>query len=80
MRVGSVSQSLLISIACGAACLLLTAGPAHAAEAAQATPCPQTDQVEFEKMTWVDVKCAIAAGKTTALTKSKRRRANAEAW
>jgi creatinine amidohydrolase/Fe(II)-dependent formamide hydrolase-like protein len=30
-------------------------------------PCPKTDQVEFEKMTWVEVKCAIVAGKTTAL-------------
>ena len=67
MRVSSVLKSLLISIACGAASLILTAGSAHAAQAAQATPCPQTDQVEFEKMTWVEVKCAIAAGKTTAL-------------
>ena len=67
MRVGSVSRFLLLSIACGAASLILTAGSAHAAEAAQAMPCPQTDQVEFEKMTWVEVKCAIAAGKTTAL-------------
>jgi creatinine amidohydrolase len=66
MRVGSVSQFLLMSIACGAASLL-TAGSAHAAQAAQATPCPHTDQVEFEKMTWVEVKCALAAGKTTAL-------------
>jgi len=67
MQVGSVSQFLLMSIACGAASLILTAGSAHAADFAQATPCPQTDQVEFEKMTWVEVKCAIAAGKTTAL-------------
>jgi creatinine amidohydrolase/Fe(II)-dependent formamide hydrolase-like protein len=67
MRVGSVSRFLLMSIACGAASLMLTAGSAHAAESAQATPCPQTDQVEFEKMTWVEVRCAIAAGKTTAL-------------
>jgi len=67
MRVGSVSQVLLTSIACGAVSLILTAGSARAAESAQATPCPQTDQVEFEKMTWVEVKCAIAAGKTTAL-------------
>src|SRR5947207_13877771 len=43
------------------------AGSAHAAESAQATPCPQTDQVEFEKMTWVEVRCAIAAVNTTAL-------------
>jgi creatinine amidohydrolase len=66
MRVGSVFQFLLMSIACGAGSLM-TAGSAHAAEAAQTTPCPHTDQVEFEKMTWVEVKCAIAAGKTTAL-------------
>src|SRR5438309_5324212 len=67
MRGGSLSQFLLMSVACGAACLMLPAGSAHAAEAGQATPCPKTDQVEFEKMTWVEVKCAIAAGKTTAL-------------
>ena len=67
MRVGSVSQFLLMLVACGAASLTLTPGSAHAAESAQARPCPQTDQVEFEKMTWVEVKCAIAAGKTTAL-------------
>src|SRR5438270_7396390 len=66
MRVSPVSRFLLMSFACGAVSLL-TAGSAHAAEAAQAAPCPQTDQVEFEKMTWVEVKCAIAAGKTTAL-------------
>ena len=35
--------------------------------AAHAVPCPQTDLVEFEKMTWVEVECAIGAGKTTAL-------------
>jgi hypothetical protein len=52
MRVGSVSRFLPLSIACGAASLILTAGSAHAAEAAQATACPRTDQVEFEKMTW----------------------------
>jgi creatinine amidohydrolase len=67
MRVSSVSRLLLMSIAFGAASPTLAAGSAHAAEPAQATPCPQTDQVEFEKMTWVEVKCAIAAGKTTAL-------------
>jgi creatinine amidohydrolase len=66
MRIGVVSQFLLMSIACGAS-LIPTAGAAHAAEAAQVTPCPRTDQVEFDKMTWVEVKCAIAAGKTTAL-------------
>src|SRR6476620_10287181 len=65
MRLGSVSQFLLMSVAFGAASLILTPGSAHAA--AQTFPCPHTDQVEFEKMTWVEVKCAIAAGKTTAL-------------
>src|ERR1041385_6667092 len=48
-------------IGCGTASLILAAGPARAA------PCAQTDLVEFEKMTWVEVKCEIAAGKTTAL-------------
>jgi creatinine amidohydrolase len=65
MRVGSVSKFLLMSIACGAASLI--AGSAHAAEAAQAMRCPKTDVVEFEKMTWMEVRCALAAGKTTAL-------------
>jgi creatinine amidohydrolase/Fe(II)-dependent formamide hydrolase-like protein len=32
-----------------------------------ATPPAQADLVEFEKMTWVEVKAALAAGKTTAL-------------
>src|SRR5215467_6044684 len=61
MRIGSVSNSLLTLIAGGTASLILAAGPAHAA------PCAQTDLVEFEKMTWVEVKAALAAGKTTAL-------------
>src|SRR5437764_6659029 len=61
MRIGSVSNSLLMLIAGGTASLMLTAAPACAA------PCAQTDLAEFEKMTWVEVKCAIAAGKTTAL-------------
>jgi creatinine amidohydrolase len=65
MRGGSISKLLLMSIAGGAAAL--TAESAHAAQAAQATKCPQTDRVEFETMTWVEVKCAIASGKTTAL-------------
>jgi creatinine amidohydrolase len=65
MRVRSVSRCLLLSAACGAASF--TAGPAHAAQSAQAMPCPKTDRIEFEKMTWVEVKCALAAGKTTAL-------------
>jgi creatinine amidohydrolase len=61
MRVGSVANSLLMLIAGGTASLILAARPACAA------PCAQTDLVEFEKMTWVEVKCEIAAGKTTAL-------------
>jgi creatinine amidohydrolase/Fe(II)-dependent formamide hydrolase-like protein len=61
MRIGSVSHSLLMLIAGGTASLILAAGSARAAT------CPQTDLVEFEKMTWVEVKCEIAAGKTTAL-------------
>ena len=65
MRGGSISKLLLMSIAGGAAAL--TAGICARCEAAQATKCPRTDQVEFETMTWVEVKCAIASGKTTAL-------------
>src|ERR1041385_6176619 len=61
MRIGSVSNSLLILMAGGAASLILTAAPACAAS------CAKTDLVEFERMTWVEVKCEIAAGKTTAL-------------
>jgi creatinine amidohydrolase/Fe(II)-dependent formamide hydrolase-like protein len=66
MRVGSVSF-LLMSAAFCAASPAAAAPLAHAAVSAQAMSCPKTDQVEFEKMTWVEVKCAIAAGKTTAL-------------
>src|SRR5438874_13190264 len=62
MRIGSVSHSLLmLMIAAGTASLILAAGSARAA------PPAQTDLVEFEKMTWVEVKAALAAGKTTAL-------------
>src|SRR2546429_10002265 len=61
VRIGSVSHSLLMLIAGGAATLILAAGSARAAPRAQA------DLVEFEKMTWVEVKAALAAGKTTAL-------------
>src|SRR6201984_489381 len=61
MRIGSASNSLLMLIAGGTASLILTAAPAWAA------PCAKTDLVEFEKMTWVEVKCEIPAGKTTAL-------------
>jgi creatinine amidohydrolase len=61
MRAGPVSHSLLMSIVGGTASLILGTG------SAQAAPCAPTDLVEFEKMTWVEVKCEIAAGKTTAL-------------
>src|SRR5246127_1804439 len=61
MRIGSVSHSLLMLIAGGTVSLILVAGSARAA------PRAQTDLVEFEKMTWVEVKAALAAGKTTAL-------------
>jgi creatinine amidohydrolase len=61
MRVGSVSHSLLMLIVCSTASLILTVGSARAAARTQ------TDLVEFEKMTWVEVKSALAAGKTTAL-------------
>jgi len=61
MRDGSVSHSLLMLSVGGTASLLLATGSAHAA------PRAQTDLVEFEKMTWVEVKAALAAGKTTAL-------------
>ena len=61
MRIGSVSHSLLMLIAGGTAALILAVGSARAA------PRAQSDLVEFEKMTWVEVKSALAAGKTTAL-------------
>src|ERR1700728_827657 len=61
MRIGPVSHALLMLIAGGTASLILAAGSARAA------PRAQTDLVEFEKMTWVEVKSALAAGKTTAL-------------
>ena len=61
MVIDSVSHSLLILIAGGTASLVLAAGSACAAPRAQA------DLVEVEKMTWVEVKAALAAGKTTAL-------------
>ena len=60
MVIDWVSHSLLTLIA-GTASLILAAGSACAAPRAQA------DLVEFEKMTWVEVKAALAAGKTTAL-------------
>jgi len=61
MCAGSVSHSLLMLIAGGTASLILGTG------SAQAAPGTQTDLVEFEKMTWVEVRAALAAGKTTAL-------------
>src|SRR5438034_10853354 len=61
MLIGSASHSLLMLIAGGTASLILAAGSACATAPAQA------DLVEFEKMTWVEVKSALAAGKTTAL-------------
>ena len=61
MRMASVPHSLLMLISGGTASLILAAGSACAA------PRAQTDLVEFEKMTWVEVKSALATGKTTAL-------------
>src|SRR5205814_9254970 len=61
MCMGAVSHSLLMLIAGGTASLIPAGGSARAA------PRAQTDLVEFEKMTWVEVKAALAAGKTTAL-------------
>src|SRR5882672_5930232 len=61
MRMGSVLHSLLMLIAGGTVSLILAGGSARAA------PRAQTDLVEFEKMTWVEVQSALAAGKTTAL-------------
>jgi creatinine amidohydrolase len=61
MRIGPVSHSLLMLIVGGVASLLPGTG------SAQAAPRAQTDLVEFEKMTWVEVRAALAAGKTTAL-------------
>ena len=60
MRDGSVFHSLLMLVV-GTASLILARGSAHAA------PRAQTDLVEFEKMTWVEVRAALAAGKTTAI-------------
>src|SRR4051794_41341312 len=60
MLIASVSHSLLM-FAGGTASIIIAAG------SASATPPAQADLVEFEKMTWVEVKTALAAGKTTAL-------------
>jgi creatinine amidohydrolase len=57
IKIAILSMCLAIS----SLALNLAAGSAHAA------PRAQTDLVEFEKMTWVEVKSALAAGKTTAL-------------
>jgi len=59
MRIGSASRSLLMLIVGGVASL--------GTGSAQAAPRAHTDLVEFEKMTWVEVRAALAAGKTTAL-------------
>src|SRR5205814_6104575 len=56
MVIDSVSHFLLMLFAGGTASLILAAGSACAAPRAQA------DLVEFEKMTWVEVKAALAAG------------------
>jgi creatinine amidohydrolase len=61
MVIASVSHSLLMLVAGGTTSLVLAAGYACAA------PRAHDDLVEFEKMTWVEVKTAVAAGKTTAL-------------
>ena len=61
MRIGSVSHSSLMLIVSGMASLIVGTG------SAQAAPRTQTDLVEFEKMTWVEVRAALGAGKTTAL-------------
>jgi creatinine amidohydrolase len=61
MRVASVSHCIVMLIAVGTVSLILGGGSACAA------PSAQTDLVEFEKMTWVEVKAALAVGKTTAL-------------
>src|SRR5579864_3975797 len=61
MLIDSAPRSLLMLIAGGTGALMLAARPACAA------PCAHTDLVEFETMTWVEVKCEVAAGKTTAL-------------
>jgi creatinine amidohydrolase len=59
MRIGLASQSLLMLIVGGVASL--------GTGSAQAGPRAYTDLLEFEKMTWVEVRAALAAGKTTAL-------------
>jgi creatinine amidohydrolase len=61
MVIDSISHSLLMLIAGGTASVVIAVGPACAA------PPVDADRVEFEKMTWVEVKAALAAGKTTAL-------------
>ena len=61
MRTASVSRFLRMLIAGCTGSLILAAGDARAA------PRAPSDLVEFEKMTWVEVKAALAAAKTTAL-------------
>src|ERR1700724_3111929 len=70
-RGGSMNRSVcrvMVGVA-GLAVLGMTATLAGAQtdEVKEKPPCTQTNLVEFEKMTWVEVKCEIAAGKTTAL-------------
>jgi len=59
MRIGLASRSLLMLIVGGVA----SVGTGSAQTASRA----HTELVEFEKMTWVEVRAALAAGKTTAL-------------
>src|SRR6202048_5014428 len=47
--------------------MTVTLAGAQTDEVKEKPRCSQTNLVEFEKMTWVEVKCEIAAGKTTAL-------------
>src|SRR5260370_5473284 len=52
-----------------------TGGPASlilAAESASSAPRAQSDLGEFEKMTWVEVKSALAAGQNAALRHTLR--------
>ena len=61
MRIGSLTLYLLMLIVGGTVCSLPVARSARAASPTR------SGLVEFEKMTWVEVKSAIASGKTTAL-------------
>jgi len=63
MVIDSVSRSLLMLIAGGTASVVFAAGSACAAPPAQA------DLVEFEKMTWVEVKASLPC---SSASRSKR--------